>query len=100
MQRLSTPKFLYASRINAKNEDEILEDDIRVCDVWVWEKTEVRDMYVRRNFAEAGKEDEATLIPLVLAYNYTSSSLVSNRSRAIQSIRVKTKNRVAKSLWG
>jgi hypothetical protein len=100
MQKLSTPKFLYASRINPKSNDEIIDDDVRVCDVWAWPKTEVRALYAKRDPDEIDEEDELQLVPLVLAYNYTSSSLVSNRSRAIQSIRVKTKNRVATSLWG
>jgi hypothetical protein len=100
MQKLSTPKFLYAARINPRSEDEIIDDDVRVCDVWAWAKTEIRALYQKRDPEEVGDEEEATLVPLVLAYNYTSSSLVSNRSRAIQSIRIKTKNRVATSLWG
>lgn len=100
MQKLSTPKFLYAARINPKSDDEIIDDDIRVCDVWAWVKTQVRTLYATRNHGVIGDEVELDLIPLVLAYNYTSSSLVSNRSRAIQSIGLKTKNRVVKSLWG
>lgn len=104
MQQLSTSKHLFAGRIHSKCEDEILDDDVRVCNVWVWEKKAVRDFYATRRRRPNEDEDEPDvhipLIPLVLAYNYTSSSLVSNRSRAVQSIKKKTKNRVATSLWG
>jgi len=102
MQQLSTSKHLFAARIHSKCEDEILDDDVRVCDVWAWEKKAVRDFFaVRNRIKEDGEPDlHIPLVPLVLAYNYTSSSLVSNRSRAIQSIKKKTKNRVTTSLWG
>ena len=99
MQKLSTDKFLYAGRIKNKTEDELLENDVRVCQVWAWEKGAVREFHARSTRKCVGEIIEVPLIPLVLAYNHTSSSLVTNRSRAIQSIRLKTKNRVVTSLW-
>jgi hypothetical protein len=99
MQKLSTDKFLYAGRIKNKTEDELLENDVRVCQVWAWEKGAIREFHARSTRKCIGESIEIPLIPLVLAYNHTSSSLVTNRSRAIQSIRLKTKNRVVTSLW-
>lgn len=112
---LATDAWLPA-KIMPGTETQITEDGITVNQILAWDKTKMRQAPFpsRRGRGKYGSgfytkdgdridpndlPTEVSLEPMWLAYSDVVSSITQKEKSSLQSLRLKTKNRVLKSLW-